>query len=326
MRDVPAKKDFRTCQAESQSQSQSARKTMAIMVANGEEQGAAAAQHDEDYSEDDDDDDNDDDDYDSESNAEELEARAIARAMQSADAAYIPSPSLLASDDPYPLLYQVDGPNLIESNIAVSQPSVYQAKSVPVALRAKFEVPIHITAGGSVVQFEISTEEYDIAFGVTAKREEGLTNVKESMRVNSHLEPITGKFLVGSVPCALIFSFDNEYSWFREKKVSYKITVTPPRMENVIRGRRLRARKALEVLTRENEEVTAKYQLVVSKRSELEAKVQYLSKTLAETQTSLKDISTEELFLEKKRSVREEQIKLLNLRLEKGWDDERSEV
>jgi hypothetical protein len=322
------------------------------MVVNGEKQSAAAATvgQDEEYDEDDnendvtgistdpdddndeggdddDDDDDDDDEYDGEeSNPEELEARAIARAMQSADAAYVPSPSLLASDDPYPLLSQVDGPNLIESNIAVSQPSVYQAKSVPVALRAKFDVPIHVTAGGSVVQFEISTEEYDIAFGVTAEREEGITNVKESMRVNSHLEPITGKFLVGSVPCALIFSFDNEYSWFREKKVSYKITVTPPRMENVIRGRRLRARKALEVLTQDSEEVTTKYQLVSSKRSELEAKVQYLTKTLAETQKTLEVILTEESFLEKKRSVREEQIKLLNLRLETGWQDERSEV
>jgi hypothetical protein len=315
----------------------------ATMAANGETQAeasTAATRHEEDDADDDDDDnvnnitgtstddDNDDDDEDdvSESNAEELEARAIARAMQSADSAYVPSPSLLASDDPHALLSQVDGPNLIENNIAVSQPSVYQAKSVPVALRAKFEVPIHVTAGGSVVQFEISTEEYDIAFGVTAEREEGITIVKESMRVNSHLEPITGKFLVGSVPCALIFSFDNEYSWFREKKVSYKITVSPPRMENVIRGRRLRAQKALEVLTREKEEVTTKHQLVASKRSELEAKVAYLTKTLAETQTSLEEIVEKESVLEKKRNVREEQIKLLNLRLEKGWEDERAEV
>eukprot|EP00581_Thalassiosira_minuscula_P016471 CAMPEP_0183719044 /NCGR_PEP_ID=MMETSP0737-20130205/12141_1 /TAXON_ID=385413 /ORGANISM="Thalassiosira miniscula, Strain CCMP1093" /LENGTH=115 /DNA_ID=CAMNT_0025948725 /DNA_START=115 /DNA_END=462 /DNA_ORIENTATION=+ len=78
----------------------------------------------------------------------ELEARAIAQAMQSADASYVPSPSLLASEDPQPLLAQVDGPSLVNFN---GKPSVYQAKSVPVALRAKFDVPIHVTAGGSVV-------------------------------------------------------------------------------------------------------------------------------------------------------------------------------
>lgn len=64
-----------------------------------------------------------------------------------------------------------------------------------------------------MVEYEISSELYDIGFGVTAEREEGVTNVKESSRVDAHLEAVTGKFLVGSVPCALIFSFDNEYSW-----------------------------------------------------------------------------------------------------------------
>ena len=141
----------------------------------------------------------------------DLEAKAIAHAMASADGSYVPSPSLLASEDPNPLLSQVDGPSL--SSDVLQTPSVYQAKSVPVALRAKFDVPIHVTAGGSVVEYEISTESYDIGFGVTAEREEGVTDVAECVRVDAHLEPVTGKFLVGSVPCALVFSFDNEYSW-----------------------------------------------------------------------------------------------------------------
>jgi len=253
----------------------------------------------------------------------ELEARAIAQAMQSADASYVPSPSLLASDEPEPLLAQVDGPSLVNFN---GKPSVYQAKLVPVALRAKFDVPIHVTAGGSVVEYEISTEDYDISFGVTAEREEGVTNVKESARVDSHLEPVTGKFLVGSVPCALIFSFDNEYSWFREKKVTYKITVTPPRMDNVIKGRRLRAKKALEVVTKDNEEMAERYETSTQKRTEFEADVKKLEKELAEKKKSLDVVLTEENWLEKKRAVRSKQMKLLQKRLDKGWVDEKSEV
>ena len=253
----------------------------------------------------------------------ELEARAIAQAMQSADASYVPSPSLLASDEPEPLLSQVDGPSLASFS---NNPSVYQAKSVPVALRAKFDVPIHVTAGGSVVEYEIATETYDIAFGVTAEREEGITNVKENARVDSHLEPITGKFLVGSVPCALIFSFDNEYSWFREKKVTYKITVTPPRVDNVVKGRRLRAQKALEVVTKDNKEMEDRYETTTRKRTELDDQVLKLEKELAEKKKSLDVLSTEEKWLEKKRVVRKEQIKLLNQRLTKGWDDEKSEA
>lgn len=254
---------------------------------------------------------------------EELEARAIAQAMQSADASYVPSPSLLTSDDPEPLLTQVDGPSLVNFN---GKPSVYQAKSVPVALRAKFDVPIHVTAGGSVVEYEIATDDYDIAFGVTAEREEGVTNVKESARVDSQLETVTGKFLVGSVPCALIFSFDNEYSWFREKKVTYKITVTPPRTENVVKGRRLRAKKALEVVKKDSQEMAERYETATQKRSELEADVKKLEKELAEKKKSLDVVSTEEKWLEKKRAVRAEQIMLLNTRLKNGWEDEKSEA
>jgi len=251
----------------------------------------------------------------------ELEARAIAQAMQSADASYVPSPSLLASDEADPLLSQVDGPSLVNFN---SKPSVYQAKAVPVALRAKFDVPIHVTAGGSIVEYEITTDVYDISFGVTAEREEGVTNVKESARVDSHLEPVTGKFLVGSVPCALIFSFDNEYSWFREKRVTYKITVTPPRTTNIIKGRRLRAKKALEAVTNDKKDIEERYETAVSERSTLEKEVNKLEKEIEEKKKTLAKTAREEEWLEKKRSVRSEQIKMLNQRLKKGWADEKA--
>lgn len=253
----------------------------------------------------------------------DLEARAIAQAMQSADASYVPSPSLLASDDAEPLLAQVDGPSLSDFS---AKPSVYQAKSVPVALRAKFEVPIHVTAGGSIVEYEISSENYDISFAVTAEREEGVTNVKEPSRVDSHVEPVTGKFLVGSVPCALVFSFDNEYSWFREKRVTYKITVTPPRVEHVVSGRRLRAKKALAVVSKDGQEMDGRYDAAAAKRGELEGEISRLEKELAERRKSLDVVATEEKWLEKRRAVRAKQIKMLKDRLERGWDDEKSEV
>ncbi|KAL3768440.1 hypothetical protein ACHAW5_005853 [Stephanodiscus triporus] len=263
---------------------------------------------------------NDDDDDD---DPAELEARAIAQAMQSADAAYVPSPSVLASDDPAPLLSQVDGPSLVDFK---SVPSVYQGKSVPVALRSRFDVPIHVGAGGSVVEYHISTEAYDIAFGVTAEREEGVTNVKETTRVDSHLEPVTGKFLVGSVPCALVFSFDNEYSWFREKKVTYRIVVTPPRTENVVKGRRLRAKKALEVVEADGRELDGRHAAARTRRAEAKAEVERLEGELARWKKALDDVAAEEEWVGKRRIVRAEQVRMLNERLECGWEDERYEI
>lgn len=258
-----------------------------------------------------------------EEEAEDIEARAIAEAMQSADASYVPSPSLLSADDSAPLLAQVDGPDLTLFN---SNPNVYQAKAVPVHLRAKLDIPIHVSAGGSVVEYEITTELYDIGFGVTAEREEGITHVKENSRVDSHLEPVSGKFLVGSVPCALVFSFDNEYSWFREKKVTYKIIVTPPHMENVITGRRLRAKKALEIITNDKAEMDERYETAAQKRSELEEAILHLEKELAEKKKSLDVIVKEESWLEKKLAVRDDQVTKLNERLKNGWSDEKSEI
>jgi hypothetical protein len=267
--------------------------------------------------------DGDDDDDDAPHNAE-LEARAIAQAMHSADAAYYPSPSLLASDDPAPLLLQVDGPSLGEFHSTI--PSVYQAKHLPVALRARFDVPIHVVAGGSIVEYTISTDLYDIAFGVTAEREEGITNVKEIVRVDSHIEPVTGKFLVGSVPCALIFTFSNEYSWFREKRVTYRIVVTPPKVDNVIKGRRLRATKALEIVEADSKELHLQYKESTKRKSELTNEVARLEEELAGMKKALEDVTSEEIWLGKKIVVRREQITSLTYRLENGWEDEKFEV
>ena len=255
--------------------------------------------------------------------AEELEARAISQAMQSADAAYVPSPSLLASDDPSSLLSQVDGPSLVDFRCT---PSVYQAKSVPVALRARFDVPIHVIAGGSVVEYRITTELYDIAFGVTAEREEGVTSVKETARVDSHVEPVTGKFLVGSVPCALVFSFSNEYSWFREKRVSYRIVVTPPRTENVVKGRRLRAKKALEVVAADGRDLDERHAAASAGRAAAREEVARLEGELAEARRALDEVTAEEEWLGRRRVVRAEQVRSLNHRLENGWGDEKCEV
>ena len=252
-----------------------------------------------------------------------LEEKAIAQAMQSADSSYVPSPSLLATEDPEPLLTQVDGPAL--STYEVTKPSVYQAKAVPVALRAKFDVPIHITAGGSVVEYEISTEKYDIGFGVTAEREEGVTNVRESTRVESHLESVTGKFLVGSVPCTLVFSFDNEYSWFREKRVSYTITVTPPKITNVVKGRRLRAKKALEVVKGDISEMEERHDAISQEKTSLEDEIKQMEQELEDKKNALAEFNEEDEFLRKMRHTRTKQIDLLEERLEKGWEDEKSE-
>lgn len=105
----------------------------------------------------------------------ELEVKAVEDAIANADNKFTPTPSLLNSVDPNALLQQVDGPDL--TNYEVKE-SVYVGMSVPVALRAISEVPIHVTAPGSIVEYSVETKNYDILFGVLAEREEGVTIVK----------------------------------------------------------------------------------------------------------------------------------------------------
>lgn len=253
----------------------------------------------------------------------EEEARAIAQATKSADASYKPPASLLNSASPYPLIRSVDGMSLKKYD---STPAVYLAKKLPIPLRGKINVPIPISIGGSVVEYSVESEDFDIGFGVVAEREEGVTVVSEPARVDSHLQAVSGKFLVGSVPCALIFTFDNEYSWFREKKITYQITVKPPTKDNVVLGRKLRARAALKIISEDKKSAEERYETAAYKRQELAQEVDRLEKELAEKKKSLGVVEKEESWLKKRVQVRSVQEDLLNRRLADGWEDENETI
>jgi hypothetical protein len=104
-----------------------------------------------------------------------LEAKAVAEATATADAAYIPSPSLLNAPTAAPLLKQVDGPSLQQYE---GKESVYVGRNVPLAAGGTLSVPIQVSAPGSVVEYAVENKTYDFAFGITAEREEGVTVVK----------------------------------------------------------------------------------------------------------------------------------------------------
>lgn len=101
----------------------------------------------------------------------------MAEATATADDSFVPSPSLLNASSAKALLQQVDGPSLKDYE---GKESVYVGRSVPVAVRSKVTVPIHVTAPGSVVEYAVESKGYDISFGITAEREEGVTIVKVS--------------------------------------------------------------------------------------------------------------------------------------------------
>jgi len=247
------------------------------------------------------------------------EARAVSEATASADASYVPSPSLLSASSPLPLLRQVDGPDLRSYNGA---PNVYSARSIPIGASGKLDVPIYITSGGSVVEYNITSEYYDISFGVIAERDEKETIVKEMGRVNSHEKAITGKFLVGSVPCTLIFSFDNGYSWLRQKVITYKILVTPPTKQNISAGRRRRAASALRAVEEDKASAEIRLGKATSQLTEMSEEIDKLEKELAERKKGLDVTKKEKDWLQERVDLRHTQVEMLSKRLNEGWEDE----
>ena len=59
-----------------------------------------------------------------------------------------------------------------------------------------------------------------------------------------------------------------------ERRVAYRIIVTPPKIDNVIKGRRLRAKKALEVVVANENELKERYSKAMKHQVELTTEVQ----------------------------------------------------
>lgn len=251
-----------------------------------------------------------------------LEAKAVAEATATADAQYVPSVSLMNSNDPFAILGQVDG--LSDLSDYEEKESVYVGRSVPITAGGSLEIPIQITTPGSVVEYAVENKQYDFGFSITAERDDSVTLVKEQTRVDASKDgPIIGKFLVGSVPCWIRFKFDNDFSWIREKVVSYKITVTPPSLETLRAGRRRRARACLKAVTDDFKSADKRRRAAGDQLTVLETELEDLRLELAQKTKSLQAAKDEERWCTDRLKLRAEQKKLLEDRLDHGWDDEK---
>jgi len=249
-----------------------------------------------------------------------LEEKAVAEATATADAQYVPSISLMNSNDPLAFLGQVDG--LSDLSDYEEKESIYVGRSVPITAGGSLEIPIQVSTPGSVVEYAVENKQYDFGFSITAERDESVTLVKEKTRVDASKDgPITGKFLVGSVPCWIRFKFDNDYSWIREKVISYKVTVTPPSLETLWAGRRRRAKSCLKAVTDDLKSADRRRKAAGDQRTVLETELEELRLELAQKSKSLQVSKDEEKWCTDRLKLRTEQTKLLEDRLERGWDD-----
>lgn len=251
---------------------------------------------------------------------EEMEAQAVDKAKAKSDSSFRPSTTVLNASTSAPLLAAVDGPSL---KTYEGKESVYVGRSVPISAGGKLEIPIHVTTPGSVVEYSIELASLDVDVSIQAERDEGITIVKEMGRLKAAESPLTQKFLVGAVPCVIQMLFSNEYSWMREKVVSYKITVTPPSAESLTAGRRRRAEACLKAVKEDLGSAQNRLGAAETQKTKLQEEVADLMKTLEEKKKAWKVAEQEAEWLTKRTALRQEQEEALVSRLEKGWPDEK---
>jgi chromosome segregation ATPase len=120
----------------------------------------------------------------------------------------------------------------------------------------------------------------------------------------------------------LKFTFDNEYSWFREKLVSYRVSVTPPSAEVLLAGRRRRTKACQKAIIEDLTSAKQRLEAATTQKITLEADISKLEKQLQEKKKSLEVVAKEESWLKTRVQLRAKQQQLLEQRLTKGWDDE----
>jgi len=85
---------------------------------------------------------------------------------------------------------------------------------------------------GCYLKWTFRTEGHDIRFGVKCIDEDGSTStVVKSQRVSANQVDEVG-LIACQAPATYIVTFDNSYSYLRNKKLHYNIYVTPP-LENL---------------------------------------------------------------------------------------------
>jgi hypothetical protein len=136
--------------------------------------------------------------------------------------------------------------------------------------------------------------------------------------------PVTQKFLVGTTPCLLRFTFDNTFSWMREKHVTYKITVTPPSRESLLDGRRRRATSCLKAINEDLMAAESRHGATVADTKKLTSSVKQLERQLHDAQLALAVTIREEESLQQRKTLRLQQQTLLQQRLDNGWEDEKA--
>ncbi|KAL3932326.1 MAG: hypothetical protein SGBAC_010900 [Bacillariaceae sp.] len=186
--------------------------------------------------------------------ATEVSSIATATSIESADPgdAILPSAFPRTDEGLKELLDHIDGNAENGKQEATFQEEAIFQANLKVEASTVREIPIPTLVPNSLVQWAIRIDDNDITCSIRLKRPsrpDQVENVVDQMVVYAKEEeteqvasegtnPIAnsvqvdpsekGEFMVDEASSTIILEFDNSYSWFREKTISYHVRIVPP--------------------------------------------------------------------------------------------------
>lgn len=204
---------------------------------------------------------------------------------------------------------EVDGPYVSTRPAGGEQKLTWKCSNMPV--RNGFKLPIPVDLAGTVVEYKFNTHDYDIGFSVEFQtiNEEGerqLDVILVPERYDSHIEPFVQQVQLEQ-PGTLILVWDNSYSWWYEKQLSYSVTLQAPSVSGFEKARCERALSyfngCLEALRGASQKrlhcKSMKTQLS-TELSDLTLKIEQLNLQLSEKTNELEKVIEEDEMLQQK--------------------------
>lgn len=99
---------------------------------------------------------------------------AVNKAIATSDENYVPPKTVLDSKSIDPLFEQIDGPSLWNYE---KKEATYTGRSTKIYGGSVLDVPIRVSAPGSIVEYTIEKKSYDFGLGIVAKLDQGGSTV-----------------------------------------------------------------------------------------------------------------------------------------------------
>lgn len=158
-------------------------------------------------------------------------------------------------------------------------------KSTDCFVQKFFELPVPVLAG-STVKYQFSTAGGDISFTTKFWSKGGSETIFEATRVPSDVEAYTGQYKATKDGTLILF-FDNSFSWFTPKYLTYNVEVFQPAFTAADNARCLRSRSMLRACVEDTKASEQSLEVSREKMNELNAVIPTMQNRLSILQAEL---------------------------------------